>query len=66
MLYLVSKVSFLSVEDLSHVSDFKLKWREKGFQKCFVSIPKDIIPSVPDHFMFGDSDITLHPYGSEI
>jgi hypothetical protein len=42
------------------VSDFKVKWREEGFQTNSLSIPKDIIPSVPDHFMLGDSGSTLH------
>jgi hypothetical protein len=26
------KVSHLSTEEMRHVSDFKLKWREEGFQ----------------------------------
>ena len=60
MLCLVAKVSRLSAEEMRHVSDFKLNWREEGFQTCFVNIPKDIIPSVPDHFMLGDSGSTLH------
>ena len=60
MLCMVAKVSRLSAEDMRRVSDFKLKWREEGFQTCFVSIPKDIMPSVPDHFMLGDSGSTLH------
>ena len=60
MLCLVAKVSRLSAEEMRRVSDFKLKWREEGFQTCFVNIPKDIIPSVPDHFMLGDSGSTLH------
>jgi hypothetical protein len=60
MLCMVANVSRLSVEVIKRVSDFKLKWREEGFQTCFVSIPKDIIPSVPDHFMLGDSGSTLH------
>jgi hypothetical protein len=55
MLCMVAKVSRLSAEEVRHV----LKWREEGFQTCFVSIPEDIIPSVPDHFMFGDSVITV-------
>ena len=42
------------------MSDFKVKWREEGFQTNSLSIPKDIIPSVPDHFMLGDSGSTLH------
>jgi hypothetical protein len=45
---------------MRRVSDFKSKWREEGFQTGFVSIPKDMIPSVPDHFMLGDSGSTLH------
>ncbi len=57
---MVPKVSRLSAEEIRLVSDFKLKWREEGFQTCFVSIPKDIIPSVPDHLTIGDSGSTLH------
>ena len=57
---MVVKVSPLSSEEIRRVSDFKLKWREEGFNTCFVSIPKDIIPSVPDHFILGDSVSTLH------
>jgi hypothetical protein len=60
MLCMVEKVSRLSAEEMRCVSDFKFKWREEGFQTCFVSIPKDFIPSVPDHFMLGDSGSTLH------
>ena len=54
------KWSHLSAEVVRRVSDFKVKWREEGFQTCFVSIPKDIVPSVPDHFMLGDSGSTLY------
>ena len=36
---MVAKVSRLSAEEMRRVSDFKLKWREEGFQTCFVSIP---------------------------
>jgi hypothetical protein len=40
MLCMVVKVSRLSTEEMRRVSDFKLKWKEEGFQTCFVSIPK--------------------------
>jgi hypothetical protein len=59
MLCMVAKVFRLSAEEMRRVSDFKSKWREEGFQTCFVSIPKDMIPTVPDHFMLGDSGSTL-------
>ncbi len=66
MMCMVAKVSRLSAEDMRCVSDFKLNWREEGFQTCFVSIPKDIIPSVPDNFMLGDSGSTFHLVWEEI
>ena len=40
MLCLVAKVSRLSAEEMRHVSDFKLNWREEGFQTCFVNITR--------------------------
>jgi hypothetical protein len=35
MLCMVTQVSRLSAEEMRHVSDFRLKWREEGFQTCF-------------------------------
>jgi hypothetical protein len=35
MLCMVTQVSRLSTEEMRHVSDFKLKWREEGFQTYF-------------------------------
>ena len=57
---MVQIVSRLPAQEVSCVSDFKVKWREEGSQTNSVSIPKVITPSVPDQFMLGDSGSTLH------